>query len=523
MENANSVRPCSSDTINERFTVDPEELIRCAYERFVCAITLQNFVPRKFHPRGEFSEPEAVTKTYIKKVTVQEYRSDELGEHSEAYTVQVSEDGDILIRTVTYRGCLLALRSLEQLFYAHTVSADSYTPCAPITIRDCPVFGHRGLLLDISRNQILPSDVLNTIEALSLNKFNRLHLHATDSQSWPLEIPALPDLARKGAYDKRQIWHTSDLQEIQNYGLLRGIEVYIEVDLPSHAAAIGHAYPELITGHNAQPWHKYALEPPAGQLKLNSPEVSTFLATLLHDLLPRTSIFSSHFHFGGDELNREIYNLDLTVKSSSPDVLRPLLQKSFDHVLSMAKPYNQTPVLYEDVLLEWELDFPKSAIFQSWRSHESFIAILKKGHRALFGPASHWYLDQGYGSWLDPDPENPDTIVKPPYLDWASPYKNWRQIYSYDPFADVLEEQKHLIAGGEACLWGELTDGVNLEQKLWPRTAAAGEILWKGPMKLEESTTRRLAEMRERLVAKGLRAEMVQMEWSLRNEGCSRF
>ncbi|KAG7008692.1 beta-hexosaminidase [Physcia stellaris] len=513
----------NSDAINERVTVDPEEFIKCAYERFVCAITVQNFVPRKFHPRGEFSEPKAGNKPYVKKVVVEEYRSSEFGQYSEAYTLEVSEDGDILVRTISYRGCLLALRSLEQLFYAHTVSVDPYTPCAPITIRDCPVFGHRGLLLDISRNQILPNDVLNTIEALSLNKFNRLHLHATDSQSWPLEIPALPELARKGAYDERQIWHTSDLLDIQNYGLLRGIEVYIEVDLPSHAAAIGHAYPELITGHNAQPWHKYALEPPAGQLKLNSPEVSTFLATLLNDLLPRTSIFSSHFHFGGDELNREIYNLDPTVKSSSPDVLRPLLQKFFDHVLSVAKPYSQTPVLYEDVLLEWGLDFPKSAIFQSWRSHESFTAILKKGHKALFGPASHWYLDQGYGSWLDPDPENPDTVVKPPFLDWASPYKNWRQIYSYDPFADVSEEQKHLIAGGEACLWGELTDGVNLEQKLWPRTAAAGEILWKGPMKLEESTTRRLAEMRERLVAKGLRAEMVQMEWSLRNEGCSRM
>ena len=92
------------------------------------------FVPRRFHPRGEFSEPEAGTGTYIKKVTIEEYRSDELAQHSEPYTLEVSEDGDILIRTVTYRGCLLALRSLEQLFYAHTVTVDPYTPCAPITI-----------------------------------------------------------------------------------------------------------------------------------------------------------------------------------------------------------------------------------------------------------------------------------------------------------------------------------------------------------------------------------------------------
>lgn len=362
------------------------------------------------------------------------------------------------------------------------------------------MFSHRGLHVDISRNQIFPSDIFRTVEALSINKFNKLHLHATDSQSWPLEVPALPELAAQGAYEEGQIWSTADLREVQNFGYQRGVEVYVEIDLPSHAAAISHAYPKLIAGYNAQPWSRYALEPPAGQLKLNSPDVPRFMNTLLRDVLTRTSIFSSHSHFGGDELNREVYILDPTVKSSSTDVIRPLLQKFFDHALSLAVPYNQTPILFEDVLLEWDLKLPQSTIFQSWKSHSSFTAILAKGHRALFGPCTHWYLDQGYGSWLDPDPTNPESTVKPPYLDWAGPYKNWRQIYSYDPFADVTEEQK-----------------------LWPRVAAAGEILWKGPMKVEEATTRRLAEMRERLVAMGMRAEMVQMEWSLRNEGCSRF
>lgn len=446
------------------------------------------------------------------------------GSSDEAYTLAISESGDVLIRSVSYRGSLWALQSLQQLFYAHSdPDSEPYASCVPVSIRDCPMFSHRGLHLDISRNQILPDDVLQTIEALSLNKFNQLHIHATDSQSWPLNIPALPDLATQGAYDKQQIWSTADLRKVQDFGHDRGVEVYIEIDLPSRAGAISHVYPELITGYNAQPWSRYALEPPAGQLKLNSPDVSEFMSTLLNDILPRTSKFSSHFHFGGDELNREIYTLDPTLGSSSMDVIRPLLQRFFDHALSLAAPYKQTPVLYEDGLLEWDLKFPQSTIFQSWKSHDSFTAILSKGHRAFLGPSSHWYLDQGYGSWLDPDPANPDSSVKPPYLDWAAPYKNWRQIYSYDPFHNVTEEQKRLIAGGEACLWGELTDSVNLEQKLWPRTAAAGEILWKGPMKVEEATTRRLAEMRERLVAMGMRAEMVQMEWSLRNEGCSRF
>ena len=80
----------------------------------------------------------------------------------------------------------------------------------------------------------------------------------------------------------------------------------------------------------------------------------------------------------------------------------------------------------------------------------------------------------------------------------------------------------HLLVGGEVHLWSELTDSVNLDGKLWPRAAAAAEILWKGPVGVggvSEGVTRRLAEWRERVVGKGVRAEVVQMTWCLMNEG----
>ncbi len=54
---------------------------------------------------------------------------------------------------------------------------------------------------------------------------------------------------------------------------------------------------------------------------------------------------------------------------------------------------------------------------------------------------------------------------------------------------------------------------------LWPRAAAAAEVLWRGKGEVGESSTRRLAEMRERLVARGVKAGIVQMEWGLRNQG----
>ena len=85
--------------------------------------------------------------------------------------------------------------------------------------------------------------------------------------------------------------------------------------------------------------------------------------------------------------------------------------------------------------------------------------------------------------------------------------------------ANIPDDQKHLVLGGEVHLWAELTDSVNLDFMLWPRTAAAAEMLWRGKGEVCEGTTRRLAEMRERLVKMGVRAGVVQMEWGLRNPG----
>ena len=424
------------------------------------------------------------------------------------------------------QGGLAALQTLTQLFFAHSdTSLGVYCPYAPLTIADFPHFEHRGLNLDISRNWIPPADVIRTIEAMAASKLNQLHLHAADAQSWPLEIPALPDLAKKGAYGPSQIWSVEDLETVQRHGYLHGVEVFIEIDLPGHTTAIGPAYPDLLTAANMEPWSQFALQPPAGQLRLNSSEVKQFLKILLNDLLPRTSAWSSKIHVGGDELNLEAYKLDPTVGSSSRTVLQPLIQAFIDHIVSIAQPHGVGIIVWEEMALEWNVTLPNSVIVQTWRSASALEAVLAKGHKAIFGPNDHWYLDCGHGSFLDPSPKNPnladpERVVKPPYTDYCSPYKNWRHVYSYNPLHGVPDEHKRLILGGEVSLWGELTDGVTLDGMLWPRAAAAAEVMWSGTTKMpDEDTTRRLAEFRERLVARGIAAGMVQTEWCLRNKG----
>lgn len=498
----------------------PPDLLPRAFDRFFSQLFAEQYVPYKFHPRKANFEPALdEEKIYISQITFEENPVDEsLKVSKEAYAIDISDEGRVVIRIVSAVGGLRALDTLAQLFYAHSVSKELYTCRAPFTIRDGPCYEHRGLNLDISRNWISPSDVIRTIEAMAFNKLNQLHLHCTDAQSWPIEIPSLPDLAKEGAYSEEEIWSVEQLREAQEHGMYHGVEVYLEIDLPGHTASIHHSYPELITAYN-KPWATFAQEPPAGQLKLNSPAVYDFLATLLKDLLPRSSPFSSLFHVGGDEINLEAYNLDDTVKSSSKEVIKPLLQRLIDHVVSLTEAQGLTPVIWEDMLLEWDLKLPPSTIVQTWRSSTSLAKVTAKGYRALFGPCEEWYLDCGYGGFIDPDPNNEDSPIKRPFHDWCGPYKNWRQMLSYDPLKDIPEEQRHLVIGGECHLWGELTDSVNLDHMLWPRVAAAAEVLWQGKSAVGEETTRRLAEMRERLVKRGVRAGMVQMEWGLRNRG----
>lgn len=248
------------------------------------------------------------------------------------------------------------------------------------------MFEHSGLNLDISRNRISPENVRRTLKAMSFNKFNQLHLHATDAQSWPLEISSLPELALKGAYNYSQIWSVADLKDIQQYGLYRGVKIYIEIDLPGHTASIFHAYPSLITAYNQQPWEPYVAEPPSGQLKLNSPP---FLTTLFNDLLPHVFPYSSHFHVGGDELNTKAYTLDPTVNSSSKDIIRPYLQSFFDHVSSYTTSHSLTPIAWEEVVLEWGLDLPKSIVIQIRRSQSSLNSVVEKSYKAFFGPCTY--------------------------------------------------------------------------------------------------------------------------------------
>jgi len=101
-------------------------------------------------------------------------------------------------------------------------------------------------------------------------------------------------------------------------------------------------------------------------------------------------------------------------------------------------------------------------------------------------------------------------------------------MYTYDPIEaagfTASDPEAKLILGGEAAMWAETIDPTNMDSLLWPRTGAVAEVLWSGRKdadgqnRTQLDAAPRLADMRERMVARGVGAAPVQMLWCHQND-----
>ncbi|KAK7422210.1 Glucosamine-6-phosphate isomerase (Glucosamine-6-phosphate deaminase) (GNPDA) (GlcN6P deaminase) [Neonectria punicea] len=501
-----------------------KEIVQAGVSRAFEAIFQDNFVPWKLRERNSDFEPDVhAAKTWVKSIQITQTEKDDdtvfkplAGELDESYSLTLSEDGKAVIKAKSSIGCLYALESFLQLFFAHSSDTFWYTPHAPVSIEDKPQYPHRGVLLDVARSWFEVDDILHAIDAMAWNKLNRLHLHITDSQSWPLEIPALPKLAEEGAYRKGLSYSPKDLQKIYEHGVHRGVEVVMEIDMPGHIGVVELAYKDLIVAYNEKPYQWWCAQPPCGAFRMNSTDVYDFLDKLFEDLLPRIAPYTAYFHTGGDELNKNDSMLDPDVRSNDTEVLAPLLQKFLDYAHGKVRDAGLTPLVWEEMITEWNMTLGDDVVVQSWLGGTAVKDLAEAGHKVIDSDYNFWYLDCGRGQWLNFDNgEAFQTFY--PFNDWCGPSKSWRLVYSHDPVAGLSKEAAKRVLGGEVAVWSETIDAVNFDTLVWPRASAAGEVLWSGRQdaagqnRSQYDAAPRLAEMRERMVARGVRASPVQM------------
>jgi hexosaminidase len=388
-----------------------KEVVKAGVSRTLAGIFDSKFVPWKLHKPGSDFEPDlSQGQTWIEKLEIVQTGEDEpsafkplAGEVDESYNLTVSTEGDVKLTAVSSIGVLRGLETFSQLFYHHSSGKAWYTPFAPVSVQDAPKFPHRGVMMDTARHFFPVPDILRTIDAMSWNKLNRLHVHVTDSQSWPLEIPSMPELSEKGAYHPSQTYSPADIDQIQKYGAARGVEVYFEIDMPGHIGVVALSHPELIVAYNELPYHWWCAQPPCGAFKLNNTAVDAFLEKLFDDLLPRLAPYAAYFHTGGDELNRNDSMLDEGIRSNSSEVLQPLLQKFIDEQHARVRAHGMTPVVWEEIPLEWNVTMPTDTVVQSWLGGDSVKKLTGKGFKVI---------DSNYNFWVGST--SPPLSLPPP-------------------------------------------------------------------------------------------------------------
>jgi hexosaminidase len=408
--------PWNDDFSSQGTTFSSKDIVHGAVCRALTTILETSFVPWKLYARNavDATQPSATEdKTFITALDITQTGNDNSstwkplgGSVDESYSLSVDLQGNAKIEAVSAVGVLRALETFTQLFYRHT-NGCIYTKLAPVSIQDAPKFPHRGILFDVARDYYPVDNILRTLDAMSQNKLNRLHIHATDSQAWPLEIPSIPELSENGAYAPVATYSAADIAHIQTYAVQRGIEVIIEIDTPGHMGIVAESFPDLITGWGSSPWTSYCAEPPCGQFRLNDSGVDDFLDKLMDDLLPRVSPYSAYFHTGGDEVNFNIYWLDPTVNTNDSTVIIPLLQKFTDKNHERIRKAGLVPLVWEEIPKDYNVTIGDDVVVQSWLGGDAVQWLTSQGHQVIDSDYNFWVGDCKQTIW----PHNNDGVL----------------------------------------------------------------------------------------------------------------
>nr|XP_010953606.1 beta-hexosaminidase subunit alpha [Camelus bactrianus] len=323
---------------------------------------------------------------------------------------------------------------------------------------------------------------------MAYSKFNVFHWHLVDDSSFPYESFTFPDLAKKGSYNPAtHVYTAQDVKEVIEYARLRGIRVLVEFDTPGHTLSWGPGVPGLLTPC-------YSGSHPSGTFGPVNPALNSTYEFMSTFFLEISAVFPDFYlHLGGDEV-------DFTCWKSNPDIQAFMKKKGFgedfkklesfyiETLLDIVSAYDKGYVVWQEVF-DNKVKVRPDTIIQVWREQAS-VSYMREmelvtgaGLRALL--SAPWYLNHiSYG---------PD----------------WKEAYTVEPLAfEGSPEQKALVIGGEACMWGEYVDSTNLVPRLWPRAGAVAERLWSNEIVSNlESAFKRLTYFRCELLRRGVQAQ----------------
>ena len=401
----------------------------------------------------------------------------------DAYGLAVTPDG-ARITAGSFGGFLYGGVSLWQLA---TQTTEGPAPIAALTIQDAPRFGWRGVMLDSARHYQSVEFIKQFIDWMSLHKLNKFHWHLTDDQAWRMEIKAYPRLTEIGGWRVDAgagpradidpatgkprltggIYTQDQMRDVVAYAAARNITVVPEIDLPGHASAAVHAYPELGvtdvpgTAVPAVPgdWGIYVT------LFNTSDETFRFLENVLDETM---AIFPSRFiHLGGDEAVKDEWKKSPAVQARMRELGitdENTMQIWFMTQLSnYLKEHSREMIGWDEILEGGQVP---DATVMSWRGVDGAVQAARLGHDTILAPAPMMYLNN-IQSPNDGSPGRGDLATM-------------QGVYDFNPTPDgMTEEQSRHVLGVQANLWVEhLRTEESVVYMFYPRIAALSELAW---------------------------------------------
>ena len=180
-------------------------------------------------------------------------------------------------------------------------------------------------MLDTSRNFIPMTRMYQVVDTMSQSKLNVLHLHISDTASWPLEIDEYPEFTRDASY-RNETYSRTEIQNLVKFAKERGVKIIPEIDMPGHSPAYFDA-PEItekygpIVQCTTVPYNtpEYCFEPPAGQWNITNPNVTIILENVFSQLVEDFST-APHLHIGADEVNVNCSAVGTPYENSSYEI-----------------------------------------------------------------------------------------------------------------------------------------------------------------------------------------------------------
>uniref|UniRef100_A0A1A9WKE8 beta-N-acetylhexosaminidase n=1 Tax=Glossina brevipalpis TaxID=37001 RepID=A0A1A9WKE8_9MUSC len=440
----------------------------------------------------------------------------------ESYKLDVTKiNGYVLagIGAKNFFGIRHGLETLSQLMIYNDIQEELQI-LAKVSLKDKPAFKWRGIMLDTARNFYSVEAIKRTLDTMALVKLNTLHWHITDSQSFPMEVRAQPELYKIGAYSQKKVYSHENIIEIVDYGRARGIRIMPEFDAPAHVGE-GWQNKNMTVCFNAKPWECYCAEPPCGQLDPTIDDMYSVLQDIYQDMF---DLFDPDvFHMGGDEVSFECWNRTRSIRDWMTGMGWELETSDFMHLWGhfqmkamqridyVAKQKHVPIILWTSKLTESAhihkyLDKDRNFI-QIWSNgfNTKVLNILKGGYQIIISNYNALYFDCGGASWVS-DGNN-----------WCTPYIGWQIVYD-NRMESIAKDYMSQVLGAEATVWSEQIDEQNLDQRLWPRASALAERLWSNPHGNWRQAETRMLLHRHHLVNNGVAAEAIQPEWCLQNQ-----